>query len=454
MKSTFGNDFLLRSELAKKLYSDIAEKLPIIDYHNHLNIQDVLSNRKFENITQLCISSDPYKHRAMRILGVEEKYITGDSSDYEKFEKWYQCLPRLAGNSLYDWSVMESKQIFGMEIEPFEKDAEQVWNEANEKLEGMPAKSILDHFNIEYSAPCTSLNDDISAYTELDTFAPSLRGDTIVSADKSFISKLSEITGISIASLYDFEKAVDRRLLEFAAAGCRFADHALDDGFVYAKDDGKNEERFAALLAGETLAETEKTLLSSSILKRLGCLYAKHNLAMQLHIGAKRITSKRLRMIAGPAGGYAAIGNCVHVKSLTELLDDIEQGAYGLPKTILFTLNPADNAVLTIMSGSFSKDGVESIVTQGPAWWWCDHRQGIENMLESMSAYSVLSTFIGMTTDSRSLTSFVRHDYFRRILCNWIASRVMDEALPDNYEILSDIVKKMCYENAKGQLTK
>lgn len=441
-------NYLLTSDCAKRLYHQCVANLPIVDYHNHLSVADIASDRIFENITKLWICVDPYKHRAMRILGVSEKYITGDASDFEKFEKWYECIPRLAGNVLYDWSVMEFNKVLGMEIYPFEKSAEQVWNEANERLKGLSAKKILGKFDIEYCAPCASLVEDLSLFDKGKGICPSLRGDDIVGANIGFLKKLEKLTDMTINSLETFEKAIEKRLGAFVEAGCKYSDHALDDGFGYALDDGRNEERFQAVLRGQVLPEKDKLYLSSGILKLLAVLYAKNDFTMQLHIGAKRSTSTRLREIAGPAGGYAAIGNCVNVKALTDMLDDIEKQKHGLPKTLLFTLNPADNAVMSILSGSYSKDGVEAIVSQGPAWWWCDHYQGMREMLDKLSVYGVMSTFVGMTTDSRSLLSFVRHDYFRRVLCQWIGEKVEKGVLPDDYEILADIVTNMCYRNA------
>lgn len=443
-------NYLLTTPLARRLYEESAKDLPIIDYHNHLNVADILADRVFENITQLWISVDPYKHRAMRILGVPERYITGDASDYEKFEMWYHCIPRLAGNALYDWSVMEFDLIFGIRLSPFRRDARAVWDEVNEKLRTLSAGKILGCFDIAYSAPCAGLNDDLSIFEGLSGISPSLRGDSILTPDSAFIRQLNACTGVQIENLQDFEKAIDLRLSAFEQAGCRFTDHALDDGFRYFFDDGKNNERFQSVLAGGTLNGQEKERLSSGILKMLAGLYAKHALTMQLHIGAKRTTSSRLRSIAGPAGGYAAIGNCVDVKSLTDFLDDVERQPSGLPKTILFTLNPADNAVMSILSGSYSKDGVEAVVSQGPAWWWCDHYQGMYEMLDHLCVYGVMSTFIGMTTDSRSILSFVRHDYFRRILCQWIGNKVSQGILPDDFDILSDMVRRICYFNAKN----
>lgn len=440
-------DYKLSNEYARKLYYECAADLPIIDYHNHLSIADIASDREFENITQLWISVDPYKHRAMRILGVPEKYITGDASDYEKFVKWYECLPRLVGNVLFDWSVMEFDKVFEIELYPFKKKAEQVWTEVNEKLKKLSAQKILDKFHIEYCAPCASLIEDIELFDKTKGICPSLRGDDIVRVNSGFIKKLGQVTGIDINTLSLFEDAVSKRLENFIEKGCKYSDHALDDGFVYLADDGQNEERFQAVLCGEKLSKRDERYLASEILKRLARIYAQNGLTMQLHIGARRSTSTHLREIAGPAGGYAAIGNSVNVKSLTKMLDDIEKTEYGIPKTLLFTLNPADNAVMSILSGSYSKDGVEAIVSQGPAWWWCDHYQGMREMLDYLSVYGVMSTFLGMTTDSRSLLSFVRHDYFRRILCQWIAEKVEKGVLPDDFDILSDVVKKMCYCN-------
>ena len=266
--------------------------------------------------------------------------------------------------------------------------------------------------------------------------------------DAAFVEKLAACAGMKISGLQDYVAAIEKRIGLFCAAGCRFADHALDAGFRYIPDDGNNEARFAAVAEGKALTGSDRAALSSRILRDLGRRYGRYSLVMQLHIGAKRSTSTRLRSIAGPAGGYAAIGSGVDVASLTAFLDDVELGGM-LPKTVLFTLNPADNAVMSILSGSYSRDGMEAVVTQGPAWWWCDHAQGMREMLEHFSVYSVLSTFIGMTTDSRSLLSFVRHDYFRQILCQWIGEKVEQGCLPNDRNILSDLVKRMCYENAK-----
>ena len=441
---------LLQTPLANRLYSKVKD-LPIIDYHNHLAISDIVEDRVFENITRLWITPDPYKHRAMRILGVPERFITGDASDFEKFEKWYSCLPRLVGNPLYDWSQMEMKRVFDLPKLDLGADPKEVYEMLNQKLRALSAKTILDRFSIEYCAPCTSLTDSLEVYADSVTFAPSLRGDDILLPDAEFVKKLESCTGKAVDSLKTLLDAIDQRLEMFRAVGCQYTDHALDNGFFYCDAQEDAAVCFAALQKNKA-SDEQKAVLSSYMLKNLASLYAKHGFCMQLHIGAQRKTSTRLRKVAGAAGGYAGIGNSVNVDSLVRFLDDVEQLSYGLPKTLLFTLNPADNALISILCGSYSKDGVEAVVSQGPAWWWCDHAQGMTEMLEHFSVYGVLSVFVGMTTDSRSLLSFVRHDYFRRILCAWLAKKAEEGLFPLDETLLADLAVRVCYQNAKNTL--
>lgn len=439
------SDFLLHSPFARQLYHAHAATLPIIDYHNHLDARCIAKNRQYENIARLWVISDPYKHRAMRILGVPENRITSDCSDYEKFEAWYESLPRLIGNPLFDWSQMELKAVFDFELLPF-KPCREVWDALNRQLSCMTTADILAKFNVEYSAPCTRLTDDLSVFNGTD-LCPSLRGDDLLLPDSDLLRALGSPTTLS-----QYLDAVSTRLDAFRDKGCKFSDHALDNGFRYIPDDGNNESRFSDLLINRTLGAADATALCSFILARLSASYARVGFTMQLHIGAQRATSNRLRILAGPAGGYAAIGCTVDVTSLTALLNDVEQLPNGLPNILLFPLNPADNAVIAALSGSFSADGQEALVSQGPAWWWCDHYQGITNMLDTFTCHSVLSTFIGMTTDSRGILSFVRHDYFRRVLCQWIADMVAVHRLPDDPTLLADTVKRMCYWNAKKRI--
>ncbi len=441
-------NFLLTNETAKELYN-YAKSLPVIDYHNHLSLADIKENRRFTDIYELWLAPDPYKHRAMRMCGIPEKYITGDASGKEKFVKWCETVPRLMGNPLYHWAMMELEAVFG-EIEfPNADNAESLYEKCNGYLSEnvIDVEYFLDKFNVEFSSPCASLLDDISLFDGKGNLSPSLRSDDIVGVTADFVKKLSVITGIEVRYLTDFENAVKKRLADFAKVGCRFSDHALDNGFTYHIDDGKNAERFMSAVSG-SISECDKEKLSSYILTFLAKEYAQTGFTMQLHIGAQRYTSSILRAKAGAAGGFASIGNSVDVRSLTAFLDEVDK-AVGLPKTVLFTLNPADNALISVLSGSYSKDNVTGLITQGPAWWWCDHKKGITDMLENAEVFGVLSNFIGMTTDSRSFLSFVRHDYFRRILCDFIGRKYENGEYFCGMEELKELIYKMCYGNCK-----
>ena len=439
------DSYLLTTLTARRLYEEVARKLPLIDYHNHLTVRELWENRSFQDIAELWVISDPYKHRAMRICGVDENRITGNASHKEKFETWCVIFPKLMGTPLYDWSIMELKEVFHIHTPINGENTELLWNQINKLLTTpeFSARGLLQHFRVEYAAPCASLTDDFSVFSCMEELSPSLRGDDLLIPTRELLKKLEERSGIKAENLASFRKALSFCLDRIAAANCHFADHALDNGFTYVSDDGHFADRILMIIQGHELSAYDRTAMMSDMLRLLGEEYAKRHFVLQLHIGAQRFTSSTLRKIAGPAGGFAGIGNSVNVVSLIHLLDDLEKGPYGLPRTILFTLNPADNALFATLSGSFRG------VTQGPAWWWCDHLQGMRDMLETFTAHSVLSTFVGMTTDSRSLLSLLRHDYFRRMFCGWIGEKAERGEFPDSFEILSELVTAVCYGNAK-----
>ena len=441
------NNFLLNSDTAKELYA-FAKDLPIIDYHNHLSVADIEENKRFCDIYDLWIKPDPYKHRAMRMCGVSEEYITGNASGIEKFKAWCNIFPKLIGNPLYVWSQMELSEVFGINEVLNSDNAEDIYEKANTYLANnrVTAQSLLSKFNVELACPCVSLCDDCSGLKN--NLAPSLRGDDITSPSLEFIYRLESQTN-NINNLSDYKEAIIKRLNLLKSAGCKFSDHALDNGFRYYKDDGENEKRFKEVLDGNILNKTDSEKLFSYFLEFICREYAKQGFAVQLHIGAERYTSTRLRTLAGAAGGFAGIGNSIDISSLTQMLDEFEKNEFGLPKMVLFTLNPADNAMLSVLSGSYSKDGVGGLITQGPAWWWCDHKYGIEEVLENISSFGLLSNFIGMTTDSRSFLSFVRHDYFRRILCDWLAQKFLTNEFCCAVDELKNLIYDMCYKNAK-----
>lgn len=421
------DSYLLKTETARQLYRQYAKDLPIIDFHNHINMADITADRQFDNLTQLWLTPDPYKHRLMRICGVPERYITGDADDYEKFEKFCEIFPGLAGNPVYDWSRMELREIFGIEDIPCRENAEMIYHRAGERLKTpeFSNNGILGKFNIAYQSPVAALTDDLSAFDGKQV-APSLRGDNLLMPDEALFSQL----GLTVSTDMDtYIAAVGVYLDKFHAAGCRFADHALDAGFF--AGNGKATE----------------------ILVRLGVEYAKRGWTLLLHLGAKRKTSQRLQRLAGPAGGYAAVGSSFDIDAVCDLLGDMERSG-GLPDTVLFPLNMSDQAALAVMQGSFSQDGVVSKVQLGPAWWWCDHALGIRNTLNCVASFGVLSAFIGMTTDSRSVLSFMRHDYFRRLLCDWLSEQNQSQEWGLTLPMMGDIVRKICYENAWNKINR
>lgn len=444
----------LTTPLAQELYYDYAQKLPIIDFHNHLSVDDLVHNKKFEDITQLWLIGDPYKHRAMRILGIDEKYITGDAPPYEKFVKWCEAFPDLIGNPLWDWSLLELKRVFDTDIIPSAENAQRLWELTNARLcdEDRFSQSYFKLFNVEYAAPCRTITESVSDFDGIACIAPSMRGDGILPLTKKFTEQLGAAADEAINGLEAFKQAVRKRINLFDNAGCRFCDHALDNGFSYASDDGNNEKRFMSVIGGECISAEDETRLNSHILRLLAAEYAAHGWTMQLHIGAMRHTSDKKREALGPAGGYAGIGSC-NVEAVAAFLNDLEKDGI-LPQTILFTLNPSDNARLSILSGSFTESGVRGKVTQGAAWWWCDHLGGIKEVLDTVSEYSLLSEFVGMTTDSRSLLSLSRHEYFRRVLCGWLGEKAQRGEITADKKLLGNLVTKLCYGNIKQILTR
>jgi glucuronate isomerase len=421
-------NYLLETKNAKRLYFESAAKLPIIDFHNHISVADIAEDKCYENIYELWLKPDPYKNRLMRICGIPEDFITGNATPFEKFSKFCTIFPMLAGNPVYDWSRMELEFVFGISELPNQNNAQYLWDKINKKLRSKEYSplNILKRFNIEYQSPVATILDDLTPFNGKD-IVPSLRGDNLLSPTEDFINSLKTKTGIHINGTDDYIKAICVVLDEFSLVGCKFADHSLDFDFF------------------------ENSKQGLEILKSLATEYAKRNWTLLLHIGAKRKTSARLEKLAGPAGGYAATSNNFPISKICDFLGEVEK--YGkLPDTILFPLNMGDQAPLSVLQGSFSEDNVASKVQLGPAWWWCDHAFGIKNTLNSVASFGAVSQFIGMTTDSRSILSFVRHDYFRRILCSWLDNQntVNEWNLPFEYQ--KQIIEKICYKNVKCKI--
>lgn len=449
------DDFLLSAPIARELYHEVAAPLPIIDYHCHLSPQDIAADRQFNNLAKLWVNVDPYKHRAMRICGVPEAEITGSATDRQKFDHWASTVPQTIGSPLYHWNALELKRYFGVDDLLSPKTANSIWDAANAQLpkDALRARGLLTNANVRCVCTSDRLLDDLSAHEQLAAsdyevdILPSLRGDDLVTLDPEW---LTQLTG-GDRTWDAFSAAVRQRLDAFGALGCRLADHGVD-ALAYAPvDDATLAQLFERHASGEPLAEDDAVKLRSGMLRWLGVEYAARGWLLQLHLGAQRKTSSRLRQLAGGAGGYAGIGNSVDIPSLAAYLDDLEKLG-GLPRVILYNLNPADNAALAVLTGSFAEDGMPGKVQLGPAWWFNDHELGIRAHLDALSSYGLLATFIGMTTDSRSLLSMTRHEYFRRILCDWIGRQAEAGQMPRDRSLLDELVRRASFQNAADYL--
>jgi glucuronate isomerase len=459
MKVFIHDDFLLGTPTARRLYHEIAERLPIIDYHGHLDPHALADDRRFENLADAWIAPDPYKHRAMRIAGVAERLITGDASPRAKFDQWAAVVPQTVGNPLFHWTALELKRTFGIDDLLAPGTADSAWLRANDLLRtpGYSARGLIERANVECLCTSDRLLDDLAPHARLaaSTFRtrvlPSLRADDLLALETSdytdWLQRLARATSVPITGLDDLRHAVRLRLDAFDRAGCRLADHALDDFVYLASDAGQAERLFARRLAGDSLSAEDLLRLKSALLRFLAAEYGRRAWVMQLHLGAQRQTSTRLRRQVGPAGGYASIGRSCDVGSLCRLLDELEIDGL-LPHTILYTLNPADNAVLATLTGSFTAEGVRGKLQFGPAWWYNDHRAGIVRQLDDLANFGLLSTLVGMTTDSRCLLSMTRHEYFRRVLCDYLGTRVESGEYPADDVLLGQLVGDVCYRNA------
>lgn len=459
-------DFLLQNDLAIKLFHEIAKDLPVIDYHNHIHPRDLFENRKYKNLTELWLKTDPYKHRLMRMNGIPEHFITGEASDWEKFYCWAETLPKTVGNPLFQWSCLEMKRVFDIDEILTQDNAKEIWNSCNDKLQNDKYSLIklIRTWNVRMMSTSDDLLADVKphrhvslTHQDLDVL-PSLRADTILAFDKEnfhdWLHSLSSQTNQQIKSLEDYKAAILQKLVCFEEAGCLLADHALDPDFYFSLPTQKESAGFfIRILNKETLSKEEGVKLMSYLLNFLATAYAEKGWVLQLHIGAQRQTSSRLKILNGGAGGYACIGTCIDIDSLCRFFDNLEQSS-RLPKIILYALNPADYEPLASLTGSFAEDGVPGKIQFGPAWWYNDHYEGIERHLKVLSNYGMISRFIGMTTDSRTPISFSRHEYFRRVLCNTIGSWTEQGHLPADYPLLSQIVKNISYQNAAQWILK
>ncbi len=449
------NDFMLSTKTAQVLYHTIAADLPMIDYHCHLSAKEIYEDRRFQNITKLWLEGDHYKWRLMRSFGVEEKYITGEANDKEKFLKWVEALETAIGNPLYHWSHLELQNYFGFDSIICRENSESIWNLCSKKLarEDFSARNLILRSGVEVICTTDDPADTLAWHKALreSDFAvkvlPSFRPDKALGIEKAdftaYLEKLGHIT--SFASLKEVLKA---RLDYFVSLGCKVSDHGLAAVPFAPADEAEIEAIFQKRLKGILPTAPEEQKFKTALLLFLGRKYAARDMVMQLHFGVMRDINTRVYAALGADAGIDAIGDAVSMKDLAAFLNALEKTG-ELPKTILYSLNGNDNAALMSVIGAFQGGGVKGKVQLGSAWWFQDHESGMRAQLKALAAQGHLATFVGMLTDSRSFLSYARHEYFRRILCDVIGTWVEEGKYPDDERLLNTIIRGICYENAK-----
>ncbi|MDO4966036.1 MAG: glucuronate isomerase [Lachnospiraceae bacterium] len=461
MKPFMGKDFLLDTEVAKELYEKYADmsKIPVIDYHCHINPQEIYEDRKFENIAQVWLGGDHYKWRQMRTNGVDEKYITGDATDREKFQKWAETLPKLIGNPLYHWSHLELRYYFGYQGHLNGDTAEEVWNLCNEKLsqDDFTVRNIIKKSNVKLICttddPVDSLewHKKIKADTSFDVkVLPAWRPDKANNIEKvdfaAYIKKLSDVSGVEIKDFKSLKQAIRVRLDYFSENGCSVSDHGLDYVMFAPATDDVIEGIFKKGLNAEKLTNVEIAQYKTAFMLFVAKEYSKRNWVMQLHYGCKRDNNAMMYSKLGPDTGYDCINNYTPAAELADFLNELSKED-EVPKTIIYSLNPNDDAVIGTIIGCFQGDGIKNKIQQGSAWWFNDNYMGMVNQMKSLANLSALGNFVGMLTDSRSFLSYTRHDYFRRILCQLVGGWVENGEYPYDEKILSEIIKGISYNN-------
>ena len=454
MKSFMDKNFLLSTETAEHLYHDFAAELPIIDYHCHLNPQEIFEDRQFENITQVWLGGDHYKWRLMRSAGVDERFITGDASDREKFQKWAETLGLAVGNPLYRWSHLELRSYFGYQGALNGDTAEEVWQLCNEKLKGLSARKLIVNSNVKALCTTDDPADKLEWHKKIagdESFGvkvlPSFRPDKALSIEKqdyvNYLSRLGEIK-----SFEQLAAVLKERLAFFVSLGCRVSDHGLESvPFAPAAAD-EVEAIFQKRLNGELPTEHEQKQFKTALLLELGREYHRLGVVMQLHFGVIRDVSRRVFRALGPDAGVDSIGDQPSIKELAAFLGALDDTG-ELPKTIRYSLNPNDNAALVTVMGAFQTGEAVGKVQHGSAWWFNDHKTGMIEQLTTLAADGYLAGFVGMLTDSRSFLSYARHEYFRRILCELIGSWVENGEYPNDEKALRTIVEGVCVKNAE-----
>jgi glucuronate isomerase len=447
------NHFLLTTETAKRLYFSYAKDMPIFDYHCHLPEKQILENKPFNDAFEIWLAGDHYKWRLMRNYGINEKFITGDASNKEKFVTYCRVLGTAFGNPLYHWSQVELKEFFGCEKEINEENAEAIWDECNAyiRANGVTPQMLIEQSNVTHLCTTNEVFDDLSTFGEIAKknykfkVIPAFRADKImnIEAEKylEFVGKLGDVSDLDV-----LEAKLEKRLQAFLAVGTKAADIALQS--VYPISDKTEAAKiFAKRMGGESISEKESEIFKGYLTYFLFKLYAKYNIATELHIGAMRNNNSNMLAKLGLDTGFDSIAEDNSIKYMSRLFDRLNS-ENALPKTIVFNLNPKMNTEIMTLIGCFQSDEARGKIQYGPAWWFLDNKPGMEKHLEDLTATGHIATFIGMLTDSRSLLSYPRHHYFRRILCNYLGGMIERGEMTANEALVGKVIRDICYYNS------
>ncbi len=460
MNSFMNKDFLLETETAQNLFHTYAEVTPVLDYHCHINPKEIAEDIQFENITQVWLGGDHYKWRLMRSAGIDEKYITGDASDKEKFLKWAEVLGNAIGNPLFHWSHLELQRYFGYTGVLNKNTAEEVWNLCNEKLQkpSMSVRSLIMQSNVTLICTTDDPIDTLEWHKKIAEdksfevkVLPAWRPDKAMNIEKpdylDYISSLATVSKVKIDSFKSLISALSNRMDFFASMGCNVSDHALEYVMYAPASEEEIEAIFAKRASGSTVTREEELKFKTAFMIAVGRQYSKRNWVMQLHYGCKRNNNTPVFNRMGPDTGYDCINNYAPSAEMADFLDALNS-TDELPKTILYSLNPNDNEAIGTILGCFQDSTAVSKIQHGSAWWFNDNKSGMEDQIRSLGNLGYLAGFVGMLTDSRSFVSYPRHEYFRRILCNYFGNLVENGEYPADMDSLGEIVKNISYYNA------
>ncbi|MEW6668963.1 MAG: glucuronate isomerase [Thermodesulfobacteriota bacterium] len=462
MTPFLSEDFLLQTEAARSLYHGFAEDMPIFDFHTHLPVKEIAENRNFQNLTQIWLKGDHYKWRAMRANGIEERLITGDADDLAKFQAWAATMPKTLRNPLYHWTHLELKRYFGISGKPLNPEtAREIYETCSDMLRtpDFTPRRLLERMNVKVVCTTDDPVDTLEHHLRLKNekgfpvkTLPAFRPDRALGVESPdpwnrWVGQLEASADFVIRDFASFLEAIRRRHDFFHEAGCRISDHGLE---VPCSEDYTPKELdgiFERVRQGKRPGDQEGLMFKSAVLLELARMDAEKGWTQQFHLGALRNVNSRAMQALGPDTGYDAIGDFDLARPLARFLDALEKEG-KLAKTILYAMNPRDNELLAAMIGCFQDGAVRGKMQFGSAWWFNDHKEGMERQINALSSAGLLGCFVGMLTDSRSFLSYPRHEYFRRVLCNLLGNDMEGGELPDDLELVGNMVRDICFRNA------